>query len=230
MSCCRHKELADKRGKFRLVSDQVVQQGPSFKQQSESWIDVETAKITVRTSEKGKDKTTTEHLDLPEDVSNGLLFVLLKNVDPSAETTVSFVVASTKPRVVKWNIVPGPEKTIKIGWMRLRARHYIVKTKIEGRAGAAIDRQAAAGDSCLAREERGADVRGIRRAARDGNSKQRRGRKGHASSSILLNHSISSFVNRIPAQSVQCARPKCPQTRSWRTTLAFRTISGRSTV
>jgi len=59
-------------GKFRLVSDQVVQKGPSFKQQSESWIDVETGKITVRTSEKGKDKTTTEHLDLPEDVSNGL--------------------------------------------------------------------------------------------------------------------------------------------------------------
>ncbi len=90
----------------------------------------------MRTSEKGKDKTTTEHLDLPEDVSNGLLFVLLKNVDPSAETTVSFVAASTKPRVVKWNIVPGPEKTIKIGSMRQKVQHYIVKTKIEGPAGA----------------------------------------------------------------------------------------------
>jgi hypothetical protein len=124
------------RGKFRLLSDQVVQKGPSFREQTESWIDAETGKITVRTSEKGKDKTTTEHLDLPEDVSNGLLFVLLKNVDPSAETTVSFVAASTKPRVVKWNIVPGPEKTIKIGLMRQKAQHYIVKTKIEGPAGA----------------------------------------------------------------------------------------------
>jgi hypothetical protein len=123
------------RGKFRLVSDQVVQKGPSFKEQTDSWIDVHTGKITVRMNEKGKETTTTKHLDLPEDVANGLLFVLLKNVDPSTETTVSFVAASTKPRVVKWNIVPGPEKTIKIGLMTQKAQHYIVKTKIEGPAG-----------------------------------------------------------------------------------------------
>jgi hypothetical protein len=124
------------RGKFRLVSDQVEQKGPSFKEQSESWIDTETGAITVRTNEKGKEKTTTKHLDLPEDVSNGLLFVILKNVDPSRETTVSFVAASAKPRVVKWNILPGPEKTIKVGTLTHKAQHYIVKTKIEGPAGA----------------------------------------------------------------------------------------------
>src|SRR5215469_12867216 len=65
------------RGKFRLVSDQVEQKGPSFKQASQSWIDARTGTITVRTTEKGKEKTTTKHLDLPGDVSNGLLFVLL---------------------------------------------------------------------------------------------------------------------------------------------------------
>lgn len=124
------------RGKFRLVSDQVKQKGPSFKQASESWMDVRTGTITVRTTEKGEEKTTTKHLDLPADVSNGLLFVLLKNVDPSAQTTVSFVVPSTKPRLVKWNIVPGPEKTIKIGLMTQKAQHYMVKTKIQGPEGA----------------------------------------------------------------------------------------------
>ena len=113
----------------------MEQKGPSFKQASASWIDVRNGTITVRTTEKGEDKTTTTHLDLPEDVSNGLLFVLLKNVDPSPETSVSFVAASSKPRVVKWNIVPGPEKTIKIGLMTQKAQHYVVKTKIRGRAG-----------------------------------------------------------------------------------------------
>jgi hypothetical protein len=48
------------RGKFQLVSDQVVQKGPSFKRQSESWIDAESGKITVRTHEKDKEKTTTD--------------------------------------------------------------------------------------------------------------------------------------------------------------------------
>jgi hypothetical protein len=124
------------RGKFRLVSDQVEQKGPSFKQDSKSWIDVRTGTITVSAIEKGKEKMTTKHLDLPDDVANGLLLVLLKNVDPSAgQTTVSFVAASTKPRLVKWNIVPGPEKTIKVGLIALKAQQYVVKTKIEGAVG-----------------------------------------------------------------------------------------------
>jgi hypothetical protein len=124
------------RGKFRLVSDQVEQEGPSFKQASESWIDVRTGTVTVRRNQKGHRQTTIKHLDLPDDVSNGLLFVLLKNVDPSSDTTVSFVAASETPRVVKWNIVPGPEKTIKVGSMIKKAQHYVVKTKIQGVAGA----------------------------------------------------------------------------------------------
>ena len=125
------------RGKFRFVSDQVEQKGPSFKQASKSWIDARSGTITVQTTDKGEEKTTTKRLDLPDDVANGLLFVLLKNVDPSAaKTTVSFVAASSKPRVVKWNISPGSEKIFRVGPIEHKAQHYIVKTKIEGPAGA----------------------------------------------------------------------------------------------
>jgi hypothetical protein len=124
------------RGEFRLVSDQVIQKGPSFKQETESWIDATTGKITVRSVEKGKEKTTTKHLDLPPDVANGLIFTLVKNVDPSApQTTVSMVAASTTPRIVKLNIFPQQEKTIKIGLIEQKAQHYLVKVKIEGVAG-----------------------------------------------------------------------------------------------
>ncbi|HEX6502890.1 MAG TPA: hypothetical protein VF011_06545 [Terriglobales bacterium] len=124
-------------GKFRLLSDQVVQKGPSFKKETEDWLDATTGKVTVRVIDKGKEKKATQHIHVPDDVANGLLFVLLKNVDPSAPlTTVSFVAASTKPRVVRWNIFPGPEKTIKVGMIAHKAQHYIIKTKIEGVAGA----------------------------------------------------------------------------------------------
>ena len=123
------------RDKFRLVSDQWEQKGPSFKKATATWIDVRTGVITVRITEKGKEETTSKRLDLPDDVSNGLLFILLKNVAPSTETTVSFVAVSPKPRVVKWNISPGPEKTIKVGLVTYKAQQYIVKTKIEGPAG-----------------------------------------------------------------------------------------------
>jgi hypothetical protein len=69
-------------------------------------------------------------------VANGLLFVLLKNVNPSAaQTTVSYVVASATPRVVKWEITPSHEKTVKVGLIEAKAQHYVVKTKIQGVEG-----------------------------------------------------------------------------------------------
>ena len=121
------------RGTFRLVSDHTVQKGPSFKQQSESWIEARSGKITVRDLDKGKQ--TTKQMALPADVSNGLLFILVKNMDPSAETTVSMVAASDKPRVVKLIFRPAEEKTVKVGTLEFKAQHYVMKVKIEGVAG-----------------------------------------------------------------------------------------------
>jgi hypothetical protein len=124
------------KGVFRLVSDQVVQRGPSFKQDTESWIDAETGKITVRTTEKGKEKTVTKRLDLPNDVANGLLFTIAKNLEPTAsETVLSMVAASAKPRVVKLHITPTEEKAFHEGPLTYQAQHYIVHIKIPGVAG-----------------------------------------------------------------------------------------------
>ena len=125
------------RKEFRLVSDQVVQKGPSFKQETESWIEAGSGKITVRTVENGKEKRTIKHMDLPPDVCNGLLFTLTKNIDPSAaQTTVSMVAASDRPRLIKLNITPSEEKAVKIGLLTHKAQHYVVKAKIGGVAGA----------------------------------------------------------------------------------------------
>jgi hypothetical protein len=125
------------RGEFRLVSDQVIQKGPSFKEDTESWIEAATGKITVRTGHDGKEKWTTKHLDLPPDVANGLLFILVKNIDPSApETTVSMVAASTSPRLVELHIFPAQERTFKLGTVAYKAQHFVIKVKIKGVAGA----------------------------------------------------------------------------------------------
>jgi hypothetical protein len=124
------------RGTFHLVSDQLTQKGPAFKQESESWIDTASGKVTVRTVEKGKEKRTTKQLGLPPDIANGLLFTLVKNMDPTApETTVSMVAPSDKPRVVKLKFTPAPEKEVKFGLLTFKAQHYVMKVKIEGVAG-----------------------------------------------------------------------------------------------
>ena len=123
------------RGTFRLVSDQVVEKGPAFKQDSESWIDAATGKITVRTMDKGKEKSVTKKLDVPSDVANGLLFTIAKNLDPSAQTTLSMIAASANPRVVKLEIKPAEEKTVTEGPITYKAQQYVVHVKIEGAAG-----------------------------------------------------------------------------------------------
>ena len=57
-----------------MLSDEVVQRGPSFKQQMKSWIDATSGNITVRSTEKGKEKVVTKHLELPPDVANGMIY------------------------------------------------------------------------------------------------------------------------------------------------------------
>src|SRR5215470_7785938 len=72
------------RGVFQLLSNQVVQRGPSFKKQLESLVDVRTGTVTVRSIKNGKEKKVTKHLEIPPDVANGLLLIIAKNLDPSA--------------------------------------------------------------------------------------------------------------------------------------------------
>ena len=121
---------------FRLVSDQVVEKGPSFKRDTETWIDAAAGKITVRTMVNGEEKQVTKSLGVPSDAANGLLFTIAKNLDPSAaETVVSMVAASNKPRLVKLQITPANEKSVHEGPLSFKAQHYIVHIKIPGAAG-----------------------------------------------------------------------------------------------
>ena len=90
------------RQQFRLVSDHLVQKGPTFPQPLDMRIDAASGQVTVRyVNEHGEAKVEAEHMELPPDVANGLVLTLLKNVRPGAPATVSFVAATPKPRLVK---------------------------------------------------------------------------------------------------------------------------------
>ena len=121
---------------FRLVSDKVVQKGPSFAHQSETEIDAATGNVTVRTIDDGKQRVTTKHLNLPADVSNGMLPVLMKNLSkPGTAATVSMVATSSSPRLLRLNLVPQEETTFKFASALHKTQHFIVKIKIGGIAG-----------------------------------------------------------------------------------------------
>jgi hypothetical protein len=129
--------IFSQRGTFRLLSDHLSLRGPSFKQPMETWIDDSTGQVKVRyTKDKGKEKVITQRMKLPPDVVNGLLFTLMKDINPRApRTTVSMVATTPKPRLVKLAILPHGEEPFTIGSFRHKAMHYVVRVEIGGVAG-----------------------------------------------------------------------------------------------
>jgi hypothetical protein len=115
--------VLSQRGTFRLLRDHVVQQGPSFKRRMETSIDASKGEVTVRyTDDHNQEKVTTEHLELP--------------TDEAPKTTVSYVAAMPKPRIVNLEIVPQGQKPFSIGSHTHKALLYAIKVKIGGVAGA----------------------------------------------------------------------------------------------
>jgi hypothetical protein len=122
---------------FRLISDHQVQKGAAFKQPMDVSVDGLTGQVTVRyTDNDGKEKTVTDRLKLPPDVSNGMILTLLKNIRPDVPlTTLSIVAAAPKPRLVKLLISPDGEESVSAGGSSHKATRYVVKVDIGGVAG-----------------------------------------------------------------------------------------------
>jgi hypothetical protein len=121
---------------FRLISDHHVQKGPSFPHPMDFSIDTSSGEVTVRSSEDGKEKVETDHLDMEPDLANGLLLDLLKNIPKDTpETKVSYVAATPKPRLVKLAIKPEGEETFSAAGAQHKATRYAVKVELGGVAG-----------------------------------------------------------------------------------------------
>ena len=122
---------------FRLISDHQVQKGPAFKQPMDVSVDGLTGQVIVRyTDNDGKEKTVTDRLKLPANVSNGMILTLLKNIRPDVPlTTLSMVAAAPKPRLVKLLISPEGEDSVSAGGLSHKATRYVVKVDIGGVAG-----------------------------------------------------------------------------------------------
>jgi hypothetical protein len=125
------------RGSFHILSDHLVQKGPAFKRQVDVSLNGSTGQVAVRYSdEDGKEKTADEHLDLPPNLANGIVPIVLKNIGPGAQSTVaSMVVAAPKPQLVKLAISAEGEESFVTGGARHKATRYVVKVEIGGVKG-----------------------------------------------------------------------------------------------
>jgi hypothetical protein len=125
------------RGNFRLISYHLVQKGPSFKNASDLSITCATGQVTVRyTDNDGKEKVANEHLKLPPDLGNGLIPLLLMNIqEGTPQIEVPMVVAAPKPRLVKVVVSAQGTEPFSLGGFSREAAHYVAKIDLGGVAG-----------------------------------------------------------------------------------------------
>jgi hypothetical protein len=123
---------------FRLQNYHLIERGPSFPHPVELFIDCLHGQVEVRSQDdKGHDKVVKQHMDLPTDLGNGILFTLFENLQPGTpKATVSLLVTTPKPRIVRLNITPtGTKDPFWIGNSKYEASHYVLKIDIGGIAG-----------------------------------------------------------------------------------------------
>ena len=123
--------------RFRLISDHLVQKGPSFPHPIETSIDATSGLVTVKSrTEDGKEKLDQDRLELPPDVANGLMFTLLKNISPDPPgTTLSMVAATPKPLLVKLVLSPAGEDRVTLGSSTHKSIRYATQIEIGGIKG-----------------------------------------------------------------------------------------------
>jgi len=122
---------------FRLISDHLVQKGPTFPHNIDLTIDAASGNARVSYADgDGKTKTESEHFKSSPDLANGLVLTMLKNVAAEAPLkSFSYVSAAPKPTLVRLDIsTVGREKFV-TGDLARTAFHYVLKVDIGGLKG-----------------------------------------------------------------------------------------------
>ncbi len=121
---------------FTLVSDRHIQKGPAFEHPSDVTIDVPAGNLTVKTMNAREEKVEVTHMDFPPDLANGMELTILKNISPNAsQTSLLYLEATPKPRMVKLSLTPNGDDTFTVAGIRHKATHYVVKVELGGIAG-----------------------------------------------------------------------------------------------
>ncbi len=125
------------RKQFRLLSNHLIQKGAAFKTPIDLTVDGVTGNVTVHsTDDKGNANEATERLNLPADLANGMVPILLKNLPSSpGPLSLSMVVATPKPRLIKLAISVAGEEPFAVGSANYKGVHYVVRVELGGVAG-----------------------------------------------------------------------------------------------
>jgi hypothetical protein len=131
-------EVADFRqgSVFQLIRDHHIQKGPSFPKPLDLTVEVSQNQVTWREVKDGKSETQSEHMDLPADLVNGLIALVVENFPSRAEEwKTSYLAADSKPRLVQFSFKPDGEDQVRVGTVSRKTMRYNVHVDIGGIAG-----------------------------------------------------------------------------------------------
>jgi hypothetical protein len=121
---------------IRLISDHHIQKGPSFPKPLDMTIDVPKKSVTWHEDKDGKDDVKTETMDLPADLCNGLLPVIMQNIPKGRdEIKMGYIAATPKPRLVKLAIHPDGQEHFTVGGAGREAAKYRAHVELGGIVG-----------------------------------------------------------------------------------------------
>ena len=124
----------EQRVNLRVLTDDHLQRGPAFPHPVEIRIEAENGRVIVHDLQT--DKTDTHTLKIPLDLANGIVTQVLQNIPlDTAETKVSYVLPTSKPRLATLVIARSGEGAYILGGERQTAKRFEIKVDLGGMAG-----------------------------------------------------------------------------------------------
>ncbi len=125
------------RGKFHLIRNHHIQNGPFFAKPVDFAVEAATGTAITRTVDKnGKIHVESEHIDLPDDLANGFVGTVLLNVAPN---TAPFRVGILAPvfggRLIRILISPESEQPFQRAGRTLKATVFRIHPELGGFLG-----------------------------------------------------------------------------------------------
>ena len=126
------KVAFSQKGVFTLISYHLIQRGPSFPEQIDMFIDRGTREYRVRSKvgEDGIEEMRTGIFDLPDDVYNGMVVTMMLNLGKGVSGAVHILAFKPEPEVIKVQIIPTAQRTVRIGSLSRKAVRYVFKPDI----------------------------------------------------------------------------------------------------
>ena len=123
---------------FTLRSYRLAQRGPTFPEDLEVTVERERGRYRVRSRrEGGEAKVVSGEVELPPDVYNGMMIMLLRNLGKGAAETVHVLAFTPRPTLVQLELAPVGEESVLAGDRRLQTTHYVMTPKLGLLRGAA---------------------------------------------------------------------------------------------